>query len=156
VNPGDGHTEAVPFSAVGYSRFYLCDLQIHTPADARQGYGDVGGREPNEPFAKQLVEEHAKAGVEVVAVSDHNRVDWYPVLRDAGDELGVFVFPALEFSVNRCHLLAIWDRTDRGYELAQQFVKTLWSPGEEPFEKSGDPRPVGHGQVLGGWCFSRA
>jgi ABC-type lipoprotein export system ATPase subunit len=133
---------------MGFSRFYACDLQVHTAADARQGYGNVGGREPNEAFARQLVQAHVEAGVEVIAVSDHNRVDWYPVLRAAGDELGVFVFPALEFSVNRCHLLAIWDRTNQGFELAQQFLKTLWKPGEEPFEKNGDPRPVGHRQVL--------
>lgn len=133
---------------MGFSRFYLCDLQVHTPADVRQGYGDVGGREPNKAFARRLVGAHAKAGVEVMAVSDHNRVDWYPVLRAAGDEVGVFVFPALEFSVNRCHLLALWDRTDQGYSLARQFLTTLWSPGEERFEKNGDPRPVGHGQVM--------
>lgn len=143
-----GRTPPLPFALMGFSRFYLCDLQVHTPADARQGYGDIGGREPNEAFAGRLIEAHVKAGVDVVAVSDHNRVDWYPALRKAGDELGVFVFPALEFSVNRCHLLAIWDRTDQGFELAQQFLKTLWSPGGEPFEKNGDPRPVGHGQVL--------
>lgn len=96
----------------------------------------------------RLVEAHAAAGVAVLAVSDHNRVDWYPALRAAGDAVGVYVFPALEFSVNRCHLLAVWDRTDEGYALAQQFVTTLWKPGEKPFEPNGDPRPVGHGQVL--------
>ncbi len=135
-------------TGVGYSRFFLSDLQIHTPADARQGYGDVGGRDPNMEFAKKLVEAHAERGVQVMAVSDHNRVDWYPVLREAGDAVGVFVFPALEFSVNRCHLLAIWDRTDLGYQLAQQFLPTLWKPGENRFTASGSPRPVGHGQVL--------
>lgn len=150
MSPAVGKTVAgVPYYRdVAHSRFYLCDLQVHTPADRRQGYGDVGGREPNEAFARRLVEAHAAAGVEVMAVSDHNRVDWYPVLRAAGDEVGVYVFPAVEFSVNRCHVLALWDRTDQGYELAQRFVKTLWSPGEEPFEPNGDPRPVGHGQVM--------
>lgn len=134
-------------SGVGFSRFFLCDLQVHTPADARQGYGDVGGRDPNWDFACKLVQAHADRGVEVMAVSDHNRVDWYPVLREAGDAVGVFVFPAAEFSVNRCHLLAVWDRTDQGYELAQQFLTTLWKPGEDRFAANGDPRPVAHGQV---------
>lgn len=133
---------------VSFSRFHLCDLQVHSPADARQGYGDVGGREPNEAFARRLIQAHADRGVRVVAVSDHNRVDWYPVLREVGDELDVYVFPALEFSVNRCHLLAIWDRTDQGYQLAQEFLTTLWKPGEERFAANGDPRPVGHGQVM--------
>lgn len=133
---------------MGYSRFFLCDLQVHTPADARQGYGDAGGREPNTAFAKRLTDAHAEAGVQVIAVSDHNRVDWYPALRAAGEDVGVFVFPALEFSVNRCHLLAIWDRTLEGYELAQRFLSSLWAPGEKAFAPNGDPRPVSRGQVL--------
>ena len=129
------------------SRFFLCDLQVHTPADRRQGYGDVGGRDPNPEFARRLIEAHVEAGVEVIAVTDHNRVDWYPALRAAGDELGVVVFPGLEFSVNRCHLLTIWDRTDQGYELAQQFLGRLWDPGTPPFDDNGDPRVVSKGAV---------
>lgn len=129
------------------SCFFLCDLQVHTPADKRQGYGDAGGREPNPEFARILVEAHQKAGVRVMAVTDHNRVDWYPMLREVGDELGVFVFPGLEFSVNRCHLLTIWDRTDQGYQLSQQFLGRLWDPGTSPFEHNGDPRVVSKGAV---------
>ncbi len=133
--------------AVGASRFYLCDLQVHTSADKRQGYGDVGGRDPNPEFARRLVEAHIQAGVEVIAVTDHNRLDWYPALRQAGDEAGVYVFPGLEFSVNRCHLLTIWDRTDQGFDLAQQFLARLWDPGTSPFEANGDPRAVSKGAV---------
>jgi energy-coupling factor transporter ATP-binding protein EcfA2 len=133
--------------AVGASRFFLCDLQVHTPADKRQGYGDVGGRDPNPEFARRLIEAHAQAGVEVIAVTDHNRVDWYPALREAGDELGVYVFPGLEFSVNRCHLLTIWERTDQGFDLARQFLARLWDPGASPFEANGDPRAVSKGAV---------
>jgi ABC-type cobalamin/Fe3+-siderophores transport system ATPase subunit len=132
---------------MGPSRFFLCDLQVHTPADQRHGYGNVGGKEPNADFGRRLIEAHARAGVEVMGVTDHNRVDWYPVLREAGDELGVFVFPGLEISVNRCHILVIWDRTDQGYELAQQFLGHLWEPGTPPFEPNGDPRVVSKGQV---------
>jgi ABC-type lipoprotein export system ATPase subunit len=145
--PGE-HPKTRYHQTVTFSRFYLCDLQVHTPADARQGYGDVGGRDPNEPFARRLVQAHADRGVRVLAVSDHNRVDWYPVLREVGEEIGVYIFPALEFSVNRCHLLAVWDRTDQGYRLAQEFLTTLWKPGEDRFASNGDPRPVGQGQVM--------
>ena len=132
---------------MGFSRYYLCDLQVHTPADKGQGYGDAGGREPNREFAQRLVEAHAAAGVRVLAVADHNRVDWYPLLREEGEKVGVYVFPAVEFSVNRCHLIAIWDRTDDGFSLAKRFLATLWEPGELAFETNGDPRPVSSGQV---------
>ncbi len=91
---------------------------------------------------------HADAGVEIVAVTDHNRVDWYPVLRAAGEAVGVYVFPGLEISVNGCHLIAVWDRTEASYDLAQSFLGTLWNPGVSPFEENGDPKPVALGQVL--------
>ena len=103
---------------------------------------------PTSPSLESWWEAHADASVEVIAVTDHNRVDWYPELRAAGEEVGVYVFPGIEISVNRCHLIAIWDRTSEGYELAQRFVQTLWDPGVTPFYPNGDPRPVTSGQVL--------
>lgn len=130
-----------------YSRFYLCDLQVHTPADHQQRYGDIGGRAPNAAFAEQLMRAHAEAGVSVIAVTDHNRVDWYPVLRAAGEPLGVTVFPGVEFSVNGCHLIALWDCTERGYRLAQQFLGKLFAPGVEAVSDTG-PLVVTRGQVL--------
>ena len=130
-----------------YSRFYLTDLQVHTPADPQQGYGDWGGKDPNVAFAKKFIEQCVARGLRVFAVTDHNRVDWYPVLREEGDKHNVFVFPGVEVSINRCHLLLIWDRTTEGLSLAEQFLATCWAPGAERFKANGDPLPVGIGQV---------
>lgn len=131
----------------GYSHWYLCDLHVHTVADQNHKYGDYGGRAPSQQFADDLVRANAMAGVNVIAVTDHNRVDWYPVLRNAGEEHGVWVFPGTEVSVNGCHLLAIWDCTEDGFQLAQDFLKTLWKPGIKPFLANNDPRPVSKGQL---------
>ena len=133
---------------MAFSRFHNCDLQVHTPADSNHQYGNVGGREPSLQFAKTLVEAHANAGVEIIAVTDHNRVDWYPVLNEAGEEFGVSVFPGVEISVNGCHLIALWERSKDGHLLAERFVESLWPPGEPRFAENGDPRPVTEGQVL--------
>lgn len=133
---------------MSHSRFYLCDLQVHTPADVQQGYGDVGGREPNDDFAEILIDAHRAAGVEVLAVTDHNRIDWYPVLREAGNRAGMFVFPGLEFSVQGCHLLAVWDRTDEAYEFARRFLASLWKPPTKAFNANGEPSLVTKGGVL--------
>ncbi len=103
-----------------FSRFFLCDLQVHTPADAQQRYGNVGGPDPHPAFAERLIKAHVAAGVQIIAVTDHNRIDWYPMLRDAGDQYGVTVFPGLEISVNGCHLLVIWEREE--YAFAQRFL----------------------------------
>ncbi len=72
----------------------------------------------------------------MLAVTDHNRLDWYPVLAEAGSAVGVTVFPGLEFNVNKCHLLAIWDRNEKGYELGRQFLASLFDPGVEPLTTS--------------------
>ena len=78
-----------------YSRFFLADLQVHTPADPKQAYGDWGGKSPNLAFVKKLIEICKERGLEVFAVTDHNRVDWYPALREEGDRQGIYVFPGI-------------------------------------------------------------
>src|SRR4051794_27921305 len=120
----------------------LADLQVHTPADKQHRYGNVGGPEPNEAFAHKLIGAHRDAGVKIIAVTDHNRVDWWPVLNQAGEELGVFVFPGIEINVGKCHLMAIWDRTDQGHKLAQRFLDGLFEAGTDPLESNRTPKPV--------------
>lgn len=137
----------VPFEHLSYSRFHLADLQVHTPADSDHGYGSEWGPDPDPAFAEELVGRCRAAGVTVVAVTDHNRLDWYPALHAAGERAGVIVFPGLEISVNGCHLLAVWEATPRGYELGRRFLASLWPPAESPFDPSGHPRVVSRGQV---------
>lgn len=127
---------------MGYSRWLLADLQVHTPADRQHGYGDAGGPEPNEQFARELLQAHKDAGVEILAVTDHNTVAWWPVLSELGAELGIFVFPGIEININKCHLLAIWERSEQGHALANQFLAGRFEPGVEPLEKNRTPRPV--------------
>jgi ABC-type lipoprotein export system ATPase subunit len=127
---------------MGYSRWLLADLQVHSPADRQQKYGDVGGPEPNEQFARRLLQAHKDAGVEILAVTDHNTVAWWPVLNELAPEFGLYVFPGMEINVNKCHLLAIWERNDQGLLLAKQFLANCFDPGVDPLEKNRTPRPV--------------
>jgi hypothetical protein len=46
---------------MAYSRFHLADLQVRSPADAQQRYGDVGGPDPNE-YVQQLIGFGREAG----------------------------------------------------------------------------------------------
>ena len=45
-------------------------------------------------------------------------------------------------------MIAIWDRTDEGYTLAERFIQALWAPAKLRFSANGDPKPVPAGQVL--------
>lgn len=134
---------------VGYSRWVLADLQVHTPADFHQKYGDVGGPSPNAAFAETLIKAHADAGVSVIAVTDHNTLAWYPELAAAGRRHGVVVFPGIEFNVNKCHLMAIWDCTDDGYRRGQQFLSHLFPPNSPPaLTERREPNPTTVGSPL--------
>jgi ABC-type lipoprotein export system ATPase subunit len=139
--------EAVTSEHLSYSRFHLADLQVHTPADPDHEYGPEWGAEPDAAFAERLVAGFRDAGVTVIAVTDHNRLDWYPAVRAAGERAGVFVFPGLEISVNGCHLIAIWEATPLGHELGRRFLARLWPPADRPFDAAGRPRVVSMGQV---------
>jgi len=132
---------------LSYSRFHLADLQVHTPADPDHEYGPEWGPDPDPAFAEALVGRFRAAGVTVIAVTDHNRLDWYPAVRAAGERAGVFVFPGLEISVNGCHLIAVWEASPVGHELGRRFLASLWPPAERPFDAAGRPRVVSHGQV---------
>src|SRR5207247_8557876 len=118
------------------------DVQVHSPPDPDHEYGAAWGSEPDPAFARELIGRCREAGVTVIAITDHNRMDWYPVLREAGERAGVFVFPGLEISVNGCHLLAVWEATTRGHELGQRFLSALLPPGESPLDPSRPPRVV--------------
>lgn len=131
---------------MAYSRFYLSDLHVHTPADANHRYGDGLKREPNAAFAERLIDAHVAAGVQVIGLTDHNTVEWWPVLYKAGREHGVTVFPGVEISVNRCHLIALFEASERGYSLAQRFLASRFDPGEALFD-GGHPRPVSRGGI---------
>jgi len=136
-------------AVVGYSRWVLADLQVHTPADFHHKYGSASGRKPNAAFADLLVKAHADAGVSVIAVTDHNTLDWYPALAEAGLRHGVTVFPGIEFNVNKCHLMTIWDCTEDGYRRGQQFLSSLFPPNGQPrLNARGEANPTTVGSPL--------
>lgn len=133
---------------MGYSRWTRADLHVHTPGDKYHRYGDVGGPNPNPSFADVLVKRHADNDVRILAVTDHNRVDWWPELHAAGVRHGVTVYPGIEINVGKCHLVAIWDCTADGFKRAEHFLGNLFGPGEPLFLVDGSPRPVENGSVL--------
>jgi ABC-type dipeptide/oligopeptide/nickel transport system ATPase subunit len=125
-----------------FSRFFLTDLHVHTAGDANHRYGDDSGpREANAAFAERLIGAHAAAGVEVIAVTDHNTIAWWPALHEAGRRHGVVVFPGVEINVNRCHLIVLWEANKGGFDMAERFVTTLFKPGISPY-LNGAPRSV--------------
>ena len=99
------------------ARWWKCDFHTHTPASNDYGKGPdratLSRREPREWLL-----DHMRAGIDCVAVTDHNSGAWIDRLRSALDELesdrpdgyrSLHLFPGVEISVQGgAHLLAIF------------------------------------------------
>lgn len=129
-----------------YSRFFRTDLQVHTPADPQHEYGQCHGRE--DAVARAIVDAHLDAGVDVIAVTDHVDLAWYPRIAAAADAVArdnpdrrLWVFPGFEVNASRCHLILLWDGTEAGYETAQRHLAGLY-PANVSVRKGTEFRPL--------------
>ena len=59
--------------------------------------------------ADSYVQAALSKGLEIIAVTDHNTVDWTEAVSDAAKGTGLFVFPGVEITTPICHILAIFD-----------------------------------------------
>ena len=83
-------------------RFIKVDFHVHTPESKCYS-------EPTTTPA-QIVDAALAAGLQAIAVTDHNTVDCIDVLRELGSERGLAVFPGVELSTRSGHTLALFDR----------------------------------------------
>jgi predicted metal-dependent phosphoesterase TrpH len=83
------------------ARFYAADLHLHTPAS--HDYGD------KKATAKDFVDTAIAAGLDVIAVTDHNSAEWVDLVREAAKKTSLAVLPGVEVSTPHCHILAIFD-----------------------------------------------
>jgi hypothetical protein len=85
------------------ARWWKADLHVHSPAshDFRDGSGS----------ASEWVSAAVAAGLDVVAVTDHNSGAFIDEVRQAAAAAGgrLAVFPGVELSVENVHLLALFD-----------------------------------------------
>ncbi|MGZ5441474.1 MAG: AAA family ATPase [Thermoanaerobaculia bacterium] len=84
------------------SRWWKCDLHIHTPASSDFNEKGIS--------PEQWVEGALQAKLEVVAVTDHNGAGWTDRVRAAGKERGLVVLPGFELAVlGGSHLIGVFD-----------------------------------------------
>ena len=108
------------------ARWWKFDFHTHTPAS------DDYGKGPTQAFLKRTAPKDwllgfMRAGVDCVAVTDHNSGEWIEKLQAALVELEqelradfrpLYLFPGVELSVNGgFHLLVIFDRKATGHDV---------------------------------------
>lgn len=131
MDPVATETEDSTFSVLS-RRFYIkadsvregfrkVDLHIHTPESSC--YIDRVMPEANLiTSAQDIVKAALAAGLEGIAVTDHNSVGGLEAMREAASRSGLWVLPGVELSAKGGHILALFERdtpTQRLHRLLQ-------------------------------------
>lgn len=98
------------------SRWWKFDFHTHTPAS--HDYGGKNREFLKEYTPKKWLLDHMRAGIDCVAITDHNSGEWIDRIKEELDQLErekpegfrpIYVFPGVEISVHGgVHLLAIF------------------------------------------------
>ncbi len=67
------------------ARFLKADLHIHTPASSNYNDKDIA---PVDIVNRCLTE-----GLDIIAITDHNEIQWIDMVKKAAEGTGLFVFP---------------------------------------------------------------
>lgn len=99
-----------------WARFWAVDLHVHTPGsdDAKdEDFGD----------AATIVKAALDAGLDAIAVTDHNTAAWCDQMSAAAVDTGLVVLPGFELSTSDGHLLGIWEEGTPGSKLEDVLVR---------------------------------
>ena len=97
------------------TKYRKVDLHIHTPASKCHN--------EKKCTARQIVEAAIAQGLEVIAVTDHNTVEWVDKVRQAAKGTPLHVFPGVEITATGGHILAIFDENCPVQRLDDLFPK---------------------------------
>ena len=85
-----------------WARFWAVDLHVHTP-----GSGDA--KEEDFGSAADVVKAALAAGLDAIAITDHNTATWCGPMAAAAKGTELIVLPGVELSTPQGHLLGIWE-----------------------------------------------
>jgi hypothetical protein len=81
---------------------WAVDLHVHTPGSADASDDDYG-------TAADIVCAAIAAGIDAIAITDHNTAVWCDAVAAAAAGTDLIVLPGVEISTTEGHLLAIWE-----------------------------------------------
>jgi PHP family Zn ribbon phosphoesterase len=125
------------------ARFYKCDLHIHTPQDKRFKVPkdiDFNTDRGKKAFAHLFVTSAIDKGIEIIAITEHNSVEWVDLIRDAAENTNLHVFPGFEINTKSgaggIHLLCIFNPTTSSSTL-DDIITQLGLPRNDRFHGDG-------------------
>ena len=99
-----------------YARFWAVDFHVHTP-------GSQDAKAENYGSAEDIVSAAIAAGLDAIAITDHNTVAWCSAVAEAASGTSLVVLPGVEISTTEGHLLAIWEEGTAPTDIEELLVK---------------------------------
>jgi len=101
--------------------FRKVDLHIHTPESFCYSDPSV--------TPQQIVDTALSAGLDIIAITDHNTAEGIDGIRQVAGEKDLFVFPGIELSPRGGHVIALFE-LDTPVEILRDFLDYLGVPRE--------------------------
>ncbi|MEQ8188469.1 MAG: TrlF family AAA-like ATPase [Candidatus Eremiobacterota bacterium] len=98
------------------ARFLKADLHVHTPASSNYNDKDIA---PVDIVNRCLTE-----GLDIIAITDHNEIQWIDMVKKAAEGTGLFVFPGIQITARGGHVLAIFP-SDHPAEKMEQLLEKV-------------------------------
>ena len=125
--------------APGGARFYRCALQVN-PHHYAQTYRGQATQGDALCHARKIVDKAVQAGIEVLAITDHNSVDGVAAFRAATRNRPIHMFPGFELSsAEGVHLLCLYPPDTGDDQLGRylgEFGIRETTPSSEPAAKA--------------------
>jgi energy-coupling factor transporter ATP-binding protein EcfA2 len=134
------------------TKWWKCDLQVATPAWNFRFPEGPGYRLAEPPERERFLDDYMTAtraaGIDVIALADHNTGDWIDAVKAAGARHGVVVFPGCEITTHTgadgVHLIILGDL----HKTSQDFDRLIFGPlgfdhDHPPFIQQGEQRLPG-------------
>ena len=123
----------------GGARFYRCALQVN-PHHYAQTYRGQAAQGDALCHARKIVDKAVQAGIEVLAITDHNSVDGVAAFRAASRNRPIHMFPGFELSSSEgVHLLCLYPPDTGDDQLGRylgEFGIRETTPSSEPAAKA--------------------
>lgn len=103
--------------------WYKLDIHIHTPASSCYiDYVMPEARITTRP--EHIVDSAIEHGLDAIAITDHNTVEWVDRIRQCTQGTSLCVFPGIEVSAAEGHLLAFFDAS-HDVDLIQDLLERI-------------------------------
>jgi chorismate mutase len=136
------------------AKWHKVDLHAHTPFDRSRNWGKAANKARDKGFesvesqARDWLDQCAEAGLDIVAVTDHNTLEGFDHIAARIEEWRaetghrLLVLPGVELSVGGCHFLVVGDPDERNR--IERLIGTCLG-NRNPFLHSGEPEEAAIG-----------